>query len=67
MRSRRIDRRERYRTTPLKGLFTHTKGGFWHDGRFANLAAVVEHYNGCFGLGLTAQEKSDVVQYLLSN
>ena len=57
---------ERYRTTPLKGLFTHTKGGFWHDGRFPNLAAVVEHYNGCFGLGLTAQEKSDLVQYLLS-
>ena len=58
---------ERYRTTPLKGLFTHTKGGFWHDGRFPNLGAVVEHYNGCFGLGLTAQEKSDLVQYLLSN
>ena len=43
------------------------KGGFWHDGRFPNLAAVVEHYNSCFGLGLTAQEKSDLVQYLLSN
>jgi mono/diheme cytochrome c family protein/cytochrome c553 len=57
----------RYRTTPLKGLFTHMKGGFWHDGRFANLAAVVEHYDSCFGLGLTAQEKSDLVQYLLSN
>ena len=58
---------ERYRTTPLKGLFAHAKGGFWHDGRFANLDAVVEHYNGCFGLGLTAQEKSDLVQYLRSN
>jgi hypothetical protein len=58
---------ERYRTTPLRGLFAHAKGGFWHDGRFPNLEAVVEHYNGCFGLALTAQEKSDLVQYLRSN
>ncbi len=56
-----------YRTTPLKGLLAHAKGGFWHDGRFANLAAVVEHYDGCFSLGLTAQEKADLVQYLRSN
>ena len=28
---------ERYRTTPLKGLWTHMKGGFYHDGRFATL------------------------------
>ncbi len=27
----------RYRTSPLKGLWTHTKGGFYHDGRFATL------------------------------
>ncbi len=26
----------RYRTTPLRGLWTHTKGGFYHDGRFRN-------------------------------
>lgn len=58
---------ERYRTTPLKGLFAHTKGGFWHDGRFATLNAVVDHYDGCFGLGLTASEKADLVQYLRSN
>jgi len=56
-----------YRTTPLKGLFAHTKGGFWHDGRFANLDAVVEHYNSCFGLGLTAQQQADLLQYLNSN
>jgi hypothetical protein len=55
-----------YRTTPLKGLFAHAKGGFWHDGRFADLAAVVEHYNSCFGLGLTAQQQADLVQYLRS-
>ena len=56
----------RYRTTPLKGLFAHAKGGFWHDGRFPDLDAVVEHYNSCFGLGLTASEQSDLVQYLKS-
>jgi hypothetical protein len=55
-----------YRTTPLKGLFAHAKGGFWHDGRFPDLEAVVEHYNSCFGLGLTAQQKTDLVQYLKS-
>ena len=57
---------ERYRTTPLKGLFARSKGGFWHDGRFPTLDAVVEHYDGCFGLELTAREKSDLVQFLKS-
>jgi len=55
-----------YRTTPLGGLFTRTKGGFYHDGRFADLAAVVEHYDQVFGLNLTAQEKQDLVEYLKS-
>jgi hypothetical protein len=31
-----------YRTTPLKGLWTHQKGGFYHDGRFAGLREVVD-------------------------
>ena len=57
---------ERYRTAPLKGLWTHQKGGFYHDGRFATLRDVIEHYNGVKGLGLTEQEKSDLAQYLLS-
>jgi hypothetical protein len=56
----------RYRTAPLKGLWTHTKGGFYHDGRFATLADVVEHYNGFFGLGLTDQQKCELVEYLKS-
>jgi len=30
---------------------THTKGGFYHDGRFATLADVVTHYDSCFSLG----------------
>jgi len=56
----------RYRTTPLKGLWTHTEGGFYHDGRFATLLDVVNHYDAHFGLGLTRQEKSDLVEYLKS-
>ena len=35
---------ERYRTTPLRGLFTRAKGGFYHDGRFPTLRDVVDHY-----------------------
>ncbi len=56
----------RYRTSPLRGLWSHQKGGFYHDGRFASLADVVGHYDQTFGLGLTADEKSDLVQYLKS-
>ena len=44
-----------YRTA-LNGPWTHTKGGFYHDGRFATGADVVTHYDSCFSLGLTAQE-----------
>ena len=54
----------RYRTTPLGGLWTHTKGGFFHDGRFPTLLAVVEHYNQNMNLGLTAEEMNDLVEYL---
>src|SRR3954449_13026523 len=57
---------KKYRTTPLKGLFAHAKGGFFHDGRFATLADVVNHYDTFFKLGLTAQEKNDLVEYLKS-
>jgi hypothetical protein len=56
----------RYRTSPIGALFTHTKGGFYHDGRFATLGDVVDHYNTCMSLGLSDDEKSDLVQYLLS-
>jgi hypothetical protein len=56
----------RYRTSPLAGIFTHRKGGFYHDGRFAGLRDVVDHYDSCFSLGLSAEEKNDLVQYLLS-
>jgi hypothetical protein len=55
-----------YRITPLAGLWTHQKGGFYHDGRFPTLLAVVQHYNEVFHLGLTPAEENDLVQYLLS-
>ena len=55
-----------YRTSPLAGLWTHQKGGFYHDGRFADLDAVVSHYDKTFGLSLTAAQQKDLVQYLLS-
>jgi hypothetical protein len=55
-----------YRTTPLKGLWTHTKGGFYHDGRFATLLDVVNHYDAHFGLSLTQKEKLDLVELLKS-
>jgi hypothetical protein len=56
----------KYRTTPLRGLFARTKGGFYHDGRFATLNDVVNHYNGHFQLGLTSAEKNNLVEYLKS-
>jgi hypothetical protein len=56
----------RYRTSPIGELFTHRKGGFYHDGRFGSLANVVDHYDTCMALGLTSTEKSDLIQYLLS-
>ena len=57
---------KRYRTAPLKGLWTHTKGGFYHDGRFATLLDVVDHYDSVFSLRLSDQNKSDLVEYLKS-
>ena len=56
----------RYRTSPLRGLWTHTKGGFFHDGRFPTLQAVIDHYDEFFNLGLSAEQKVDLEQYLLS-
>jgi hypothetical protein len=55
-----------YRTAPLKGLWTHVKGRFYHDGRFAMLLDVVNHCDLQFGLHLSAREKSDLVEYLKS-
>jgi len=55
-----------YVIPPLQALFTRSKRGFYHDGRFKTLLDVVNHYDSCFNLNLTAQQKSDLVQYLKS-
>jgi hypothetical protein len=55
-----------YRTAPLKGLFSHTKGGFFHDGRFPDLRSVVDHYDTNLKTGLTNDEKADLIAYLMT-
>lgn len=64
-----------YKTMNLNGLFVReeglfmaaaNKGRFYHDGRFATLLDVVNHYNACKQLALTDQEKHDLVEYLKS-
>ena len=64
-----------YKTMNLAGLFVRengifmspaNKGRYFHDGRFATLGDVVDHYDVFFKLGLTSQEKHDLVEYLKS-
>src|SRR5688572_2610133 len=55
-----------YRTTPLQGLFTREKGGFYHDGRFKDHDAVINHYKPVLGFELSSAEQSDLVQFLKS-
>jgi hypothetical protein len=57
---------KRYRTTPLRGLFTRMKGGFYHDGRFATLDDVVKHYDNHLKLNLSDSDTNDLVEYLKS-
>ncbi len=54
----------KYRTAPLAGLWSHQKGGFFHDGRFATLLDVVNHYDAHFKLNLSEANKNDLVEYL---
>jgi len=56
----------KYRTTPLGGLFARTKGGFYHDGQFATLSDLINHYNNHFALNLTTSEKKELEEYLKS-
>jgi len=53
-----------YRTAPLAGLWAHQKGGFYHDGRFATLLDVVNHYDTQFNLQLSDTNKKDLIEYL---
>ena len=53
-----------YRTAPLAALWTHQKGGFFHDGRFGTLMDVVNHYNENLKLNLSEAQKKDLIEYL---
>jgi hypothetical protein len=55
---------KKYRTTPLRGVWQHPP--YFHDGSAPTLGAVVDHYNTVLSLGLTAAQKSDLVEYLKS-
>lgn len=64
-----------YKTMNLNGLFVReeglfmrpaNKGRFYHDGRFATLMDVVNHYDTLLHLGLSDQEKHDLIEYLKS-
>jgi len=64
-----------YKTMNLAGKFVtelglfmkpENKGRFYHDGRFKTLLDVVNSYDTRFSLGLTDQEKHDLVEYLKS-
>lgn len=64
-----------YRTMNLAGIFVRerglfmfprNKGHFYHDGRFKTLRDVVNSYDDRFNLGLTDQEKHDLIEYLKS-
>lgn len=55
-----------YRPPPLRGVFTRQKGGFFHDGRFPTVNDVVAHFNTQFGLALTAEEQSDLAEFVKS-
>jgi cytochrome c peroxidase len=57
---------ERYRTTPLRGLWARMQGGFYHDGRFADLGEVIDHYEPVLGFTLNSHERADLIEYLRS-
>jgi mono/diheme cytochrome c family protein len=54
----------RYRTTPLRGLATHAP--YFHDGSAQTLDDVVDHYNAVLRLGLTANQRRDLIEFLKS-
>ena len=55
---------KKYRTTPLRALWQHAP--YFHDGSAPTLTAVVDHYNTVLSLGLTTEQKEDLVEYLKS-
>jgi len=55
---------KKYRATPLRALWQHPP--YFHDGKAADLAAVVDHYDATLKLKLSAEQKTDLVEYLKS-
>jgi cytochrome c peroxidase len=59
---------KKYRTTPLRGLWNppQLQGPYFHDGKAASLADVVDHYVQLKGLVLTPAQRADLIEYLKS-
>jgi mono/diheme cytochrome c family protein len=55
---------KQYRTAPLRGVWQHPP--YFHNGSAATLDDVVTTYDTRKSLGLTTDQKSDLVQYLKS-
>ena len=55
---------KKYRTTPLRALWQHAP--YFHDGKAATLAAVVDHYNRARTLRLSDGDKRNLIEYLKS-
>jgi cytochrome c553 len=53
-----------YRTTPLRGVASHPP--YFHDGSAETLADVVLHYDTTLELGLSVDQRADLVEYLKS-
>jgi mono/diheme cytochrome c family protein len=53
-----------YRATPLRGIWQHPP--YFHDGSAATLRDVVERYENTLRLGLTEQQRTDLVEFLKS-
>ena len=50
------------KTFPLRGL--KDSAPYWHDGRLLTIEDTVEYHNLLLGTQLTAQEKTDLVEFL---
>jgi cytochrome c peroxidase len=54
----------RFTVPQLRGLAA--RAPYFHDGSAGTVVDVVDFYNGRFGIGLSAQEKQDLVNFLRS-
>ncbi len=55
---------KQYRTAPLRGIWQHPP--YFHNGSAATLEEVVDRYDERRSLGLTDEQKTDLVEYLKS-